>query len=480
MKLRHRKIFTRDDRLRLRFVMPGAALCLLVGMGVSIASLSYVSLKWMEKGGQETVPAIAALDTDEAASSGDVAAAEALDPKQTLVSQGIRQAVLKLKKPKRPSFYNVKVAAGGTVAGAIQDIGISGQDAYFAVKALTEHYDPRQVKPGQAMDIHVKPLDDGSNAFEKLVFQIDPVKVVTVTKDEDGFHAALDKKKLVTKHYARTAKIQTSLYGSAAQAGIPPQIIAELIRAYSWDVDFQRDIRSGDVIKVLYDVKETEDGEFAGYGDVTYADLTVGGRAKPIFRYEMKDGRVDYFEADGRSVKKTLMKTPVNGARLSSGYGMRKHPVLGYNKMHKGLDFAAPTGTPIYAAGDGVVEYAGSKGSYGKYVRIRHNGKLKTAYAHMHKIARRMSAGTRVEQGQVIGYVGSTGRSTGPHLHYEVILNGKQVNPNRVDLPVGEALTGEEMKRFKALSAAVEQEYATLAGDYKVASSKKSQDENYQ
>ena len=184
----------------------------------------------------------------------------------------------------------------------------------------------------------------------------------------------------------------------------------------------------------------------------------------------MKDGRIDYFGPDGISIKRTLMKTPINGARMSSGYGKRKHPVLGYTKMHKGVDFAARTGTPIFAAGDGVIEKAGWFSSYGKYIRIRHNSQLKTAYAHMSKIRSNVKPGTRVTQGQVIGYVGTTGRSTGPHLHYEVIKNGRQVNPRSVNLPTGEELTGEEKAKFKTVVSDFRRKYAAALEGTKVAS----------
>ena len=318
--------------------------------------------------------------------------------------------------------------------------------------------------------MNYKSEGEDERSFKSLVMKVDPVKSVLVEKtDDETFTSELQEKELVKREYAYSTDIETSLYGSAARAGIPPQIIAEMIRIYSWNVDFQRDIRSGDKIEVLYEVQETEDGDYARYGEVLYANLSVGGTPVPIYRYEMKDGRVDYFQPDGFSVRKTLMKTPVDGARLSSGFGMRKHPVLGYNKMHKGLDFAAPTGTPIYAAGDGVVEYAGRFSSYGNYVRIRHNSKLKTAYAHMHKFASGVSVGKRVNQGDVIGYIGTTGRSTGPHLHYEVHVNNSQVNPRSVDLPTGEQLTGEEKKKFEGVMASLNQQYAALSKGLKFA-----------
>jgi len=203
---------------------------------------------------------------------------------------------------------------------------------------------------------------------------------------------------------------------------------------------------------------------------ILYANLKMGKREIPLYRYKMRDGRTDYFQPSGRSVKHTLMKTPIKGARMSSGFGKRRHPVLGYTKMHAGVDFAAPKGTPIFAAGDGIVERAGWFSSYGKYIRIRHGSNLKTAYAHMSKINSKVKSGKRVKQGQVIGYVGTTGRSTGPHLHYEVIKNGRKVNPRSVNLPVGEDLQGKEKENFKYVMNKLRRQYASIVEGTKVAS----------
>lgn len=377
------------------------------------------------------------------------------------------QAALKaLKKPDGPHRQELTLESGGTLSETMQEAGVSLRDAILAIRALSDYFDPRKVKAGQTFSVETQRDENGDMILAKMVLPMSAAKSVEISRAEDGhYESGLQEKEVFTRHYASSVQIDSSLYASAARVGVPAQVIAELIRIYSWDVDFQRDIRSGDALKVMYGVKETEDGDFAGYGDVLFASLSVGGEAHPIYRYETKDGDIDYFDPNGRSIRKTLMKTPVDGARLSSGFGMRHHPVLGYNKMHKGVDFAAPTGTPIYAAGDGTIEYAGRKGSYGNYIRLRHNGTLKTAYAHLHKFAKSISTGTRVKQGQVIGYIGTTGRSTGPHLHYEVLLNDTQVSPNRVDLPVGESLKDQELERFKALISVADQEYASLSGD---------------
>jgi len=319
--------------------------------------------------------------------------------------------------------------------------------------------------------MHFVPEDGGGMRFARMKIPLDSVKTLIVYRGAEGFSSKLHEKEVEKVARAQKTNIEVSLYGSAAKAGIPKSVVTEAIRIYSWNVDFQRDVRKGDGLEVLYDSFETDNGHVVKTGDILYAKLTLNGKELPLYRYEMADGRVGYFGADGQSLKRTLMTTPIDGARMSSGFGMRRHPVLGYSKMHKGMDFAAATGTPIYAAGDGVVEKAGRFSSYGKYVRIRHNSELKTAYAHMSKIKTRV--GARVTQGQVIGYVGTTGRSTGPHLHYEVLKNGQQINPRSVNLPTGEKLTGQDMKKFKSEIKKIDERYARLVADQKYADGQK-------
>lgn len=238
---------------------------------------------------------------------------------------------------------------------------------------------------------------------------------------------------------------------------MPQAIIVELIRIFSYDVDFQREIRKGDQFEIFYERKISEDGRRVQEGEILYARLNIKGEDIHLYRHvpEGKDF-AEYFHEDGQSSKKALMKTPIEGARLSSSYGRRKHPVLGYTRMHKGVDFSAPTGTPIMAAGDGVVERASWFGSFGNYVRIRHNGSYKTIYAHMSKYGRGIKKGVRVRQGQIIGYVGATGRVTGRHLHYEVYKDGTQVNPLSLKMPSGIKLTGAPFKQFEVVMAGIQ------------------------
>ena len=246
------------------------------------------------------------------------------------------------------------------------------------------------------------------------------------------------------------SKITNSLYASAVKEKIPINLIVEFARIYGFQVDFQRDIWKNDSFQIIYETFLNENNESVDTGNILYANLILQGKELPL--YFFKSGKTyDHYDERGQSIKKTLMKTPINGARLSSSFGMRKHPILGFNKMHKGTDFAAPKGTPIMASGDGLVIKASWCGGGGNCVKIKHNSTYSTVYAHMSKFARNIKKGTRVKQGQIIGYVGSTGMSTGPHLHYEVIENGKKVNSQKLKLPSGKTLKGEERKRFEVV-----------------------------
>ncbi len=272
-------------------------------------------------------------------------------------------------------------------------------------------------------------------------------------KAEDDRYGVTQKKAATDDvFFAVGGDIESSLYKAALDQGMPDNVIVELIRVYSWAVDFQRDIRQGDKFETLYRLSKTKGGKIVpGTAEIVYAQLTLKDVAIPVYRYEDTNGDIGYYEEAGNSVRKALMKTPIDGARLSSSFGMRKHPVLGYNKMHKGVDFAAPRGTPIYAAGDGRISYLGTKGGYGKYIRIRHHSGLSTAYAHMSRYKKGLGNGARVKQGQIIGYVGTTGRSTGPHLHYEVLQGGRQVNPRKLKMQKGKKLAGKDLEIFNGV-----------------------------
>ena len=243
--------------------------------------------------------------------------------------------------------------------------------------------------------------------------------------------------------------ITNSLYNSAVSLGIKPNIIIEFARLYGFQVDFQRDIWKNDSFQIIYEEFVNENNKVVDTGDIIFASLNLQDTDLQLYKFEYDKNKIDYFDENGKSIKKTLMKTPINGARLSSSYGKRKHPILGYTKMHTGTDFAAPTGTPIMASGDGKVTKAGWCGGGGNCVKIKHNSSYQTVYAHMSKFGRGIKKGVRVKQGQIIGYVGSTGMSTGPHLHYEVIENGKKINSQKLKLPSGKILKGQDRKMFE-------------------------------
>ena len=365
----------------------------------------------------------------------------------------------------------ISIARGDTLMEALVKAGADRKDAYNAITALGEHFNPRRLQVGQALELGFRESDETGPRFVRLGIEQDIDRKVAVIRDsETGWRAELLKQPLQRLTMRAAGRIDDSLFLAADREGVPVSIIVELIRIFSFDVDFQRDIRSGDGFEIYYERHATPDGNRVREGDILFAKLTLSGKPVALYRYKAPGAdRVDYFHADGTSARRALMKTPVDGARLSSTFGARRHPILGYTRVHKGLDFAAPRGTPIMAAGDGVVERADWYGSFGRYIRIRHNGTYKTAYAHLNGFAKGITAGKRVRQGQIIGYIGTTGRSTGPHLHYEVFRDGKQVNPLSLKLPTGETLKGENLVAFNSFRTALDTEIAAIPLPYDVA-----------
>jgi murein DD-endopeptidase MepM/ murein hydrolase activator NlpD len=361
----------------------------------------------------------------------------------------------------RPSQWRkqktVAIQRGDTLMNVLVRAGLERTESHNAIRALSKLYSPRRLRPGQELSLSMASLGNGAKADTKpstrlmaMTFHASVEEDVEVRRNNKGrFVARKISHPLRTFQQRAVGTINDSLFLAAQRANLPTAVLLQLVQLYSFDVDFQRDIQQGDRFEVLFESKYTDDGELARYGDILFARLTLSGTQVPLYRFVMANGDIDYFNEKGESVRKALMKTPVDGARLSSRYGRRKHPILGYTKMHRGVDFAARRGTPVMAAGDGKVEYAGRKGGYGKYVRIRHNSDYKTAYAHLHRYGRGIRGGKRVRQGQIIGYVGSTGRSTGPHLHYEILRNGRQINPLGLKLPSGIKLKGKQLALFQ-------------------------------
>lgn len=356
----------------------------------------------------------------------------------------------------------IELGEGRTFARMLMDAAIDSDQALAASAALNDAYDHRKLKAGQEVSLSITRLGQ-QETLNALTFQPEPTKEVSITRQADGTYVAqLKNTPLERQRVAVRGEIRGSLYGAGEREGVPRAIMAAIIRAYSHEIDFQRDIKSGDKFEILYDQPTAKDGTPVGQGVIIYAALIVGGKAKPLYRVTFGDGAVDYFDEKGQSIKRSLLRTPVEGARMTSGFGMRMHPLLGYSKMHQGTDFGAPPGTPIYAAGSGVIEEARFNGAYGRFVQIRHNGRTQTAYAHMSRFAKGIYPGARVNQGDVIGYVGSSGRSTGPHLHYEVRVDRRQVNPLSVSMPVGRVLEGKTLTQFKQGQSKIKDEFTTL------------------
>ena len=361
--------------------------------------------------------------------------------------------------PAEPIDESFKIASGRTLIDELTNRGVTMEAAQALSAAIEPVFPARMIKAGTEFELTLDRQQDfyGRDATfpVQLSFKPGPKETITVEADEDGrFIAKVDGKEDGAKsRYAQfvqfrtKAKVGSSLYAAAKDNQVPDYIIAELTRVFSYDVDFQRQVKPNDTFEVFYGNPFT--GSSTKRKVLHYAQLTLDGVTKTYYRYVNADGQVDYLDENGKSASKALLKTPVAGSKLTSGFGMRKHPLLGYTKMHTGVDFGVPYGTPIRSAGAGVVEIAGRHGAYGVTVEIKHNNKFETLYAHMSKLADGIRSGKKVNQGQIIGYVGATGRATGPHLHYEVRVAGRPMNPLKVKATGGKQLAGKELQKYK-------------------------------
>jgi len=386
-----------------------------------------------------------------------------------------------------PRDVSITLANGEAFVDALTRAGVRAEDRNAAAYALGKLYNMRRLRPSQEIKLTLAEPNrtffqdiSSPHAFPSyllaLDFRIDAENRILLKRRADGAYDAEETATpLTTRIAAIEGRIDGSLYLSAKQLGAPDEVVAGIAQMFAYDVDFQREIFGGDEFEAIFEVRYDDAGRMVGGGEIIYGRLKWRGRQKEkgYYRFDAAGvGNPDYFDEKGESARRLLMKTPVDGARLSSGFGTRKHPILGYQKAHKGVDFAAPRGTPIMAAGDGVIERAGPYGSFGNYIRIRHAQGYKTAYAHLNSIKRGVRTGVRVRQGDIIGYVGTTGRSTGPHLHYEVHLQDKPVNPQKLNIATGYELRGAELNSFRvrrdeidALRIHEETEQATLAAD---------------
>ena len=340
----------------------------------------------------------------------------------------------------------ININKGESLNITLLNNGVSQKEVYEVSKILRKYISLKKINTNQFFEVLI---NNTSKKIIRLTINLDNITSLHIFKKNDRFIANKIEKVLFKKTTLAEGLIKSSLFQAAKKEKIDTEVIIDFARIFGFEIDFQRDIRKNDIFQIVYDKYVDDDGELQKNGEIIYAYMKNKEREIALYRFQDKRGIVGYYRTNGKSIEKALMKTPINGARLSSRFGMRKHPILGYNKMHRGTDFAAPKGTPIMASGSGIIEAARWNGAYGKYIRIRHNSKYKTAYAHLNSYARGVKRGAKVRQGQIIGYVGNTGRSTGPHLHYEVIVNGKRKNSQRLKLPSGRTLRGSDREKFE-------------------------------
>jgi murein DD-endopeptidase MepM/ murein hydrolase activator NlpD len=343
----------------------------------------------------------------------------------------------------------LKVRNGDSIQRILYDQKISPAEVNNVINALRREYNVGTLRNDQKVYLIIKREKNG-NFVSRLTVNIDNITSVHVFLNKDNVYETRRVTKILTKknHLVETT-IDRGIYRTAKQSGIENSIVAQFARLYGFEVDFQRDLKKNDKIKIFYERYLDDDGVSQRTGNIIYSEITNVERNIILYRYEYPNGSIAYFTPEGKSIEKSLMRTPINGAKLSSRYGFRIHPILGYNQMHQGTDFAAPIGTPVMASGAGTVEYSGWKGGYGKFISIRHSAVYQTNYAHLQDYAKGIRRGTKVQQGQVIGYLGSTGSSTGPHLHYEVIVNGKKENSQTLKLPSAAPLEGNNKNFFE-------------------------------
>ncbi|MEL0072100.1 MAG: peptidoglycan DD-metalloendopeptidase family protein [Rhodobiaceae bacterium] len=440
------RLARRRKRARRRFTLAFASMALL--------------LVWMLDGFMDTrlgEPALSAKPAPRAAAQNDI--------------------LLKLP-PMQRRFETRSLRENDTLAGLLARQNIDPVTADAALDTLRSVYDPRRLQPGQEIRLYREwPADIELAQVENFStgrfagFDFIPVarqRIIIRRTGDDRFHAIKQDRPLTDRYFLADSLVTSSVYEAGRDSGMAPKLVVELIRLFSFAIDFQRDIREGDQLEVLYTRRFDEANELAEEGEILYAALTNRGNRYTYWRLEHEDGSAAFYDETGKSVQRLLMKTPVDGARLSSRFGMRRHPILGYTRLHRGLDFAAPRGTPIFAAGDGKIVERGKNAELGNYMAISHRNGYRTVYAHMRRFAGNTRRGSTVRQGQTIGYVGATGLATGPHLHYEVWHNKKPVNPRAIELPRSRILNSAELQTLSATREATSARMADMAAQYNV------------
>lgn len=356
----------------------------------------------------------------------------------------------------KTTVKTVTLKSGDNLGPLLQRNGLTGQQAYRVTQAFGDVFPPRNLRAGQSFDLYFAEGSLDHLTFKPNVETTVFVDRTSITEDGESYSARKVAAEFKYETIGVKATVENSLYVDATRLGAPDKVVVQFANIYEYSVDFQRDIQPGDAFEMFFEVARDQKGQIVKAGDLLYTSFSPRGKTSEYWLFEDQKGRENFYDAVGKTAKRKLRATPVNGARLSSTYGSRRHPILGYRKMHTGVDFAAPRGTPILAAGSGTVERANRYGSFGNYIRIRHTDGYKTAYAHLKGFARGVKSGAYVKQDQVIGYVGTTGRSTGPHLHYEVIHNGKKINPRRLSQLSGKPLASSQRPAFDKRRAEID------------------------
>ena len=369
----------------------------------------------------------------------------------------------------------IVVSKGDSFISILNNLGLDYNGAHELYTILKKVYNPQNLKIGQKIvvttvnrtqiDLPESPVSDSGVSVESIVIEGKPGERYILEKDENQqYTARAEKDELITEVNSASGSINGTLSSAMTAQNVPSKIVSEFINIFAFSVDFRRDVRKGDKFEIIYENHITPDGEVVRSGNILYAALQLRKDKIALYRFKDKSGNVDYYNEKGLAMKKTLSRKPMSfqNARISSPFGKRRHPILRDIRIHWGVDYAAPAGTLVYAGGDGVIQVAKYNGGYGNYIKIRHNSEYSTAYGHMKAFAKGIRPGVRVKQGQVIGYVGSTGRSTGPHLHYEVIRNGRRVNPTTIKAAAGENLKGSSLKEFKTVVAGIKDSYQKM------------------
>jgi len=407
--------------------------------------------------GGERRPAVAAVGVAPDVSSPTVAQAAGDPAAANTVTDAAEPA-----PPSRPlPARMIEAHPGDTLSSLLTRMGVAPEDTRSAIGALSTVWQPRELRAGQKLALFTQ-----SDRLHSLRLATAPDHDVVVARNDSGAFVAEDQVRPVNwVPTIGTGRIRTSLSAAASEAGVPMSVLGEMIRAFSYDVDFQREVKPGDTFTVLFDRVYDEYGQATGTGQLFYAEMVLSGVRLRLYRFAPSSGEPGYYTALGYDIRKPLLRTPIDGARLTSGFGMRFHPILGYSRMHRGVDFGAAIGTPVFAAGDGVVVKAGPASGYGNYIEIEHNREYATAYGHLSGYAHGLHPGERVRQGEVIGYVGMTGLATGPHLHYEVHIRGEQTDPQTVKMPAITRLAGKELRAFEGVRNAIERQLLELRQD---------------